>query len=98
VRIDGGRPGGHVDVVLADDGGAWVSWLERGSREQMDVRLRRGRADGSLRPPQTIGTAMGLRPAGWPVMTSAGDGLLVAWTVPGVPTTVRMERLSVDEK
>jgi hypothetical protein len=98
VRIDGGRPGGHVDVVLAGDGGAWVSWLERGSGEQMDVKLRRVRADGSLLPPRTIGTAMGLRPAGWPAMTAAADGLLLAWTVPGVPTTIRTERFSLDEK
>jgi hypothetical protein len=96
VRIDAGRPGGHVDVALAEDGGAWASWLERGSGELMEVRVRRVRPDGSMLPPRTIGSALGLRPAGWPVMMAAGDGLLVAWTVPGVPTTVRMERLSVD--
>lgn len=98
VRIDGGRPGGHVGVALATDGGAWASWLERGNGEQMDVRLRRVFPDGSMLPPQTIGSATGLRPAGWPVMLADGDGLLVAWTVPGVPTTVRLGRLRPNEK
>ncbi|MFW6010728.1 MAG: sialidase family protein, partial [Gemmatimonadota bacterium] len=40
VRIDDGWAGGRVDVVLADDGGAYVSWVERVGGEG-EVRVRR---------------------------------------------------------
>lgn len=98
VRIDGGQPGGHVDLMLAADGSAYVSWLERTGGEQLDVRVRRVRRDGVALAPTTLGAVTGVRPSGWPAMVAVRDGLLMAWTVPGRPTAIRLARMAVDAR
>ena len=94
IRIDGGAPAGHVDVVLAHDGSAFVSWLERGAGSELFVRVRRAGYNGSTSSPVTIGTVNGIRPGGFPAMVAQGDGLLIAFTVPGSPSRVRVQSLS----
>ncbi|HLA89288.1 MAG TPA: sialidase family protein [Gemmatimonadaceae bacterium] len=96
VRIDGGKPAGHVGIVLADDGSALVSWKERTAGDGAEVRVRRVLASGRSLAPRTIGAVTGLRPSGWPVMAAIRDGVLLAWTVPGQPTTIRLATVSLE--
>lgn len=79
VRVDEGRPVGRVDVVLAPDGSAVVSWLEvrEGGAE---VLLRRVAPSGEAGPAVTAATSSASRSAGFPRLALAGDRLVLAWT------------------
>lgn len=81
VRVDEGRPAGRVDVVMAPDGSAVVSWLEvrEGGAE---ILLRRVTPDGGAGPPVTAAASSAARSAGFPRMALAGDRLVLAWTDP----------------
>jgi hypothetical protein len=98
VRVDAGRPAGYVGIVLAGDGSALVSWKERTAGDAAEVRLRRVLSNGRPLAPVTIGAVTGLRPSGWPVMAASSDGLLLAWTVPGKPATIRMALVPLEAK
>jgi hypothetical protein len=93
VRVDGGNPAGRVDVELVD-GAALVSWIER-TGEGAEVRVRRVARDGTLGPPRVVASSSAERASGFPRMTRAGDALVLAWTEPGTPSTVRVARLSL---
>jgi hypothetical protein len=97
VRVDGGAPAGRVDVVLAADGAALVSWVERTAAEGQEaagaeVRVRRVAQDGALGAPATVARSTAARASGFPRMTAVGDSLYLAWTIPGTPSTVRVAR------
>ncbi|HEY0969668.1 MAG TPA: sialidase family protein [Gemmatimonadales bacterium] len=93
VRVDGGTPVGRVDVELADDGTALVSWLERGAGESASVLLRAVRADGVTGEPVTVASSGAARSSGFPRMAHAGNALVLAWTEPGTPARVRTARI-----
>jgi hypothetical protein len=85
VGVDGGNPVGRVDVLLLDDGGAAVCWLERvpGGGE---VRVRRVGPDGTGGQAVTVSASGTARSNGFPQMARAGDKLIFAWTGPRVLT------------
>ncbi|HEU0013874.1 MAG TPA: sialidase family protein [Longimicrobium sp.] len=95
VRIDAGRPAGRVDVELLADGGALVSWIERGDGERAEVRARRVSADGKAGDPVVVAESSAVRASGFPRMTRAGDAVYFAWTVPGDTSTVRVARMAL---
>jgi len=77
VRVDSGAPVGRVDVVLAGDGTAIVSWLESRS-----IQLRWVGADGDSGEPIRVALTEDSRAAGFPRLALVGDEIFVAWTEP----------------
>lgn len=92
IRVDEGTPAGRVGVQWAGDD-ALVSWLERGTADTAYVKVRRVRRDGSMDDPLTVSSSSGARSSGFPRMTPWGEGVLLAWTLPGTPSVVRMAAL-----
>jgi hypothetical protein len=79
IAIDDGNPAGRVDVLLLNDGGALVCWLEK-LPEGGAVRVRRVRPDGKLDESVTVAPSGTARSAGFPQMAQAGGELVFAWT------------------
>ena len=77
--MDDGNPAGRVDVLLLDDGGALVCWLEK-LPEGGAVRVRRVRPDGKLDEAITVAPSGTARSNGFPQMARAGGELIFAWT------------------
>jgi hypothetical protein len=79
IVVDDGNPAGRVDVLLLDDGGALVCWLEKlpagGS-----VRVRRVSPDGKLDESVTVAPSGTARSAGFPQMARTGGEIVFAWT------------------
>lgn len=92
IRVDGGDPGGRVDLVLLDDGSAVVSWLERTGGDVAAVRARRVTRSGQLRDQKTIAASSAGKASGVPRMMRAGSDIFFAWTVPTKPSSVRVAR------
>jgi len=93
LRIDEGRPHGRVDVVLADDGSALVSWLE-GSDGEARILIRRAHPSGTSEP-SLVAVTTGSRSSGVPRMVRFEDTIVVAWTEPTEPSRVRTAVLSM---
>jgi hypothetical protein len=79
VAVDDGNPAGRVDVLLLDDGGAMVCWLEK-LPEGGAVRVRRVRPDGKLDEAVTVAPSGTARSNGFPQMTRSGGEIIFAWT------------------
>jgi len=74
-----GRTKGRVDVVLLNDGGAVVSWLEAAG-DHGRVRARLVRPDSSAAPATTVAPLPSAgRRVGFPKMVQRGDRLYVTW-------------------
>ena len=95
IRIDAGLPSGRVDVELLDGGEALVTWIERTARDSSEVRARLVQRDGTAEPAITIGGLPGGRASGFPRMARRGSDVVVAWTVPGTPSTIRLASLKI---
>jgi hypothetical protein len=94
VRVDEGTPAGRVGLQWLG-GDVLVSWLERGAAgDTAFVKVRRVRRDGSAGAPVTVSTSSGTRSSGFPRMVRAGDGVILAWTIPGSPSAVLMATLA----
>ncbi len=78
VAVDDGNPAGRVDVLLLDDGGALVCWLEK-LPEGGAVRVRRVRPDGKLDEAITVAPSGTARSNGFPQMARSGRELVFAW-------------------
>jgi hypothetical protein len=95
--VDDGNPAGRVDLLLAEDGSALVTWIERTGGDAAEIRLRRVHPDGAVSEGATLSTASGERASGFPRLAEASDGsLILAWTdVSGEASRVRVEQLRV---
>jgi hypothetical protein len=92
-RIDEGTPSGRVGIQrLGND--VLVSWLERSGPDSAFVKVRRVTRDGVAQAPITINATSGARSSGFPRITPVGEGALLAWTLPGTPSIVRMAMLA----
>ncbi|MEZ5418021.1 MAG: sialidase family protein [Vicinamibacterales bacterium] len=78
IRIDDGAPAGWPDVVLLDDGRAFVSWLEKTANGVGEVRVRAVGTD-SRGEATTVATSSSGRATGIPHMVRAGREVVVAW-------------------
>jgi hypothetical protein len=93
IRVDEGAPAGRVGVQwIGND--ALVSWLERSSGDTAFVKVRRVSRDGTVGDAVTVSTSSGSRSSGFPRMVRAGDGVILAWTIPGTPSAVLMATLA----
>ncbi|HEY6404115.1 MAG TPA: sialidase family protein [Blastocatellia bacterium] len=79
ITVDDGAPAGRVDVLLLNDGGAMVCWLEK-LPDGGAVRVRRVSPDGKLAESVTVAPSGTARSAGFPQMARAGGELVFAWT------------------
>ncbi len=78
VLVDDAQPLGRVDIAMARDGGAVVSWL--GSSDNgAEIRWRPISADGVAGPVRMVSTTSASRSAGVPRMIRRGDELLFVW-------------------
>ncbi len=89
VRVDDGRPIGRVDVALLPDGSAAVAWIEARA-DGAALLLRRVTAAGGVGPAAVVSETAAERASGFPRMARAGDGLLLAWTLPEGEGEVRV--------
>lgn len=78
LRIDDGTPVGWPDVLLLDDGRAFVSWLERTADGVGEVRVRPVSATAKGAATTVAQSASG-RSTGIPMMARAGREAIVAW-------------------
>jgi hypothetical protein len=88
LKIDGQSPLGRVDVAMAADGGALVSWMASGE-DGAELRLRHAAPDGSLGPPGLVTATTAQRSAGIPRMLRYGDALLFVWVEDAQPSRLR---------
>jgi hypothetical protein len=95
LQVDDGDPMGRVDIVLLAEGSAMVSWMEYAG-DGAHIRLRRVWSDGRLADSYTLVPASKERTSGFPVMTSNGREILVAWTEVGSPMRVRAASLRLE--
>jgi hypothetical protein len=95
IRIDEGQPTGRVDVELIDGDHALVSWIERVGGQGAEVRARLVHRDGTIDPSLVVSPSSGTRSSGFPKMARSADGVVIAWTIPGTPSTIRLARLTV---
>lgn len=89
VRIDEGNPLGRVHVVWRESD-ALVSWVESGTGENAELRVRPVTIDGKVRDSSVIARVTNSRAAGFPRMVREGSSVLIAWTHPGKPTHIRL--------
>lgn len=83
IMIDKGNPVGRVEVVMRDDGRAFICWLTH-VEDAGAIRMRSIAADGTLRPAVTIAPSGTGRRNGFPQMVCVGNELVFAWTNDGV--------------
>ena len=98
VRVDGGQPTGRVDLEMLDGGAALVSWIERTGGDSAEVWVRVVRADGTMEPHAVVTPSSGARSSGFPRMTRVPGGVVMAWTVTGQPSSVKLAFVRVDER
>lgn len=97
IRVDGGQPGGRVDLLMLSDGSVVVSWLERTGGNVAAVQARRVTRSGELGEVKTIAQSSAARASGVPRMAMNGSDIYFAWTVPTRPSSVRIARAKVSE-
>lgn len=97
-RIDGGQPTGRLDVELLDGNRALVSWIERVKEGATEVRARVIRRDGTMERPVVITPTTATRASGFPRMTRVAGGAVLAWTVAGTPSGVKVAMLRTEAK
>jgi hypothetical protein len=79
VVVDDGRPIGRVDVVLAGENRAVVSWIEEGAAGGQ-IRARLVAANGPRQPSLAVAETTTARSAGFPRVARSGDDVWFAWT------------------
>ncbi len=92
--VDGDKPIGRVDLVLAGNGDALVSWLAADG-QGASVRLRRVTPKGKLGPPLPIAATSAARNSGFPRMALSGGRLILAWVEDGQPSKLRAAAVNV---
>jgi hypothetical protein len=89
LRVDDGKAGGRVDVLLHDSGAAVVSWVEDAGKEAV-VRARVIARDGSRSDTIEVARTESSRSSGVPRIASDGRSVYITWTEPGDASRVRL--------
>lgn len=93
VRADDGLPAGRVDIEMLSGDAALVSWIERQGGDTAQVRMRVVKRDGTVEPAIVVSPSSGARSSGFPRMARDGDGVTIAFTLPGKPNQVKVARV-----
>lgn len=88
IEVGGGDPIGRVDLILLPDNSALVSWMEQ-MESDGEIRVRRVRTDGRIGESQTVAPSSAKRASGFPRMARHDREIILAWTQPSEPSTVR---------
>jgi hypothetical protein len=89
IDVDTDGAFGQVDVVLADDDSAIVSWWRRSPSGGTQLSVRRIAASGALGEVQVVGKSHASRPHDVPQMVASGKYLVFVWTEGGEDSMVR---------
>jgi hypothetical protein len=89
IDVDTDGAFGQVDVILANDDSAIVSWWRRNPSGGTQLSLRRITAAGELGAAQTVATSTASRPLDVPQMVVSENQLVIAWTQFGEQPLVR---------
>jgi hypothetical protein len=95
VVVDDGDPLGRVDLIMFPHGDAMVSWLEA-TGDGAVIRVRYLIPNGQSDPSFTVGASSEERASGFPRMAYDGQNILIAWTEPSQPRTVRVATIELD--
>jgi hypothetical protein len=98
VRVDAGEPIGRVGAVMLDARTAWVSWLERSSQYNSQLRLRRINAGGATSAAYVLAAPNLTHATGFPRMVQRRGEIFLAWSTAagtGAPPSIRVARVSV---
>jgi hypothetical protein len=95
IRIDDGRPLGRVDALMLGGGVILASWLE-GGQDGAEVRLRSVAIDGRTGDAISAGGASSERAGGFPRMAVWNNQVVLAWTIPGEPSAIRVTAASLE--
>jgi hypothetical protein len=87
VQIDDGSPVGWPDVVMSGDGQTFVSWLERTTGGNGEIRIRQVSAE-RRGAAVTVSTTAAGRATGIPMMVPSPQGLMIAWRRDSVQTAL----------
>jgi hypothetical protein len=87
-EVGDGDPLGRVDLLLLPDNSALVSWMEQ-LESDGEIRVRRVRADGWRSESRTVAASSAKRASGFPRLARNDREIILAWTQPGDPSTVR---------
>jgi hypothetical protein len=88
IRIDEGRALGRIDVASRANGGAVVSWVERGAKGN-ELRIRDIAANATAAAPMNVSGMTGVGSGAFPRMVRSGEDIVVAWTDTSNPPQVR---------
>jgi hypothetical protein len=100
VRVDGGDPLGRIALAMSDTRTAWVSWLERHSQYNSQMRLRRVTVDGRMSTSYVLSVPNLTYATGFPRMVQRGGELVLAWSTAaatGAPPAVRVARVKISD-
>ena len=88
IRIDEGKPQGRVDIASRANGGAVVTWVERGAKGN-EVRIREIAPAGTAAAPVNVSGTAGIGSGAFPRMVRSGEEMVLAWTDSSNPPQVR---------
>ncbi|MCC5940078.1 MAG: hypothetical protein JJU37_00905 [Balneolaceae bacterium] len=86
---------GRADLVFADEGYLYVSWMEQHC-EAGHVMLVQVEPDGSLNEPILTGITSSSRSSGFPRIEKMDNEIIIAWTQTEPLVRVRTARVSID--
>jgi len=95
VGVDGGNPTGRVDIEMLDGRTALVTWLERTGGDAAEVRARLVHRDGTVGAPLVVSASTRARSSGFPRSARTRDGVILAWTLAGRPSAVKVARIRI---
>ena len=93
IRVDDGSPEGRGDLAFLPDGSLLVGWMEH-EPAQSSWRVRRVSPGGELGPSLVVAHVSSERSSGFLRMASDGGGVLLAYTEPGPPRRVAVQRVT----
>ncbi len=93
-EVDDGSPMGRAEVLMLDDGSAFVVWMERAGKGA-EIRARRVKADGSREPSIKITETSAARSSGFPQIARSGQDVFFAWTESSNPARVRTAMMKI---
>ncbi|MEM7370499.1 MAG: exo-alpha-sialidase [Bacteroidota bacterium] len=97
IRIDLGNPEGRVDLVMLEDGSAWVSWIElEGGKGHLYVR--QVFQDGQLSAAEAVSGISQSRASGFPILEQWNNELWLSWTAvrDSFPSELVLQRRKLD--
>ena len=80
---------------MTRNGDAETSRRKTEEERAAEVRARLVHRSGTIEPAVVVSPSSGTRSSGFPKMTRPPDGAVIAWTIPGTPSAIRLARLTV---